>query len=69
MGGFKTAPSMSIKTIAGLIPINLHLQKIRGRLQLRAHSLPPNHILCSLMSLYYESPLPQYTLSLNFLTR
>ena len=69
VGGFKTASSMDIKTIASLIPINLHLQKIGGRLQLRAHSLPPNHILYSLMSLCYKSPLPQHTLSLNSLTR
>jgi len=69
MGSLKTAPSMGIKAIAGLISINLHLQKIGSRLQLRAHLLPPNHILHSLMSSCYESPLPQHTLSLNSLTR
>jgi len=42
---FKTSPSMGIEAITGLIPINLHLQKIGDRFQLRAHSLSPNHIL------------------------
>jgi len=69
MGGFKTALSMSIKAIARFIPINLYLQKMEGRSQLRIHSLPSNYILCSLMSSCYESPLPQHTLSLNSLTR
>ena len=45
LGAFKTPPSFGIKAIAGLIPINLHLQKLSGRLQLRSHSLPHNHIL------------------------
>ena len=60
---------MAIETIASLIPINLYLQKIEGRSQLKVYSLPPNHILCSLMSSYYKSSLLQHTLSLNFLTR
>jgi len=69
MGGFKTAPSMGIKAITGLIPINLYLQKIEGRSQLRAYSLPFNYILHSLMSSCYKSSLLQHTLSLNSLTR
>jgi len=50
LGAFKMSPSYSIKVIAGLILIHLHLQKFSGRLQLRAHFLPANHILRSLMS-------------------
>ena len=37
--------SFSIKAIAGLIPIYLHLWKLSDRLQLRAHFLSYNHIL------------------------
>ena len=69
VGSFKMALSMGIEAIASLTPINLHLQKIGGRLQLRVHSLPSSHILCSLMSSCNESPLHQHPLSLNFLTR
>ena len=32
---FKTSPSYSIEALAGLIPINLHLQKLGGYSQLR----------------------------------
>jgi len=49
LGVFKTFPSLSVKAIADLIPINLYLQKLSGRLQLCLHSLPSNHILCSLL--------------------
>ena len=45
LGAFKTFPLSSIKAIVRLIPINLHLQKLSGRSQLRSHSLPYNHIL------------------------
>ena len=69
VGSFKTAPSMGIKAITGLTPINLHLQKISSRSQLRTHSLPPNHILCSLMSLCNEFPLYQHPLLLDSLTK
>ena len=67
--GFKTAPSMDIKAITSLTPINLHLQKIEDRSQLRAHLLTSSHILHSLMSSCNESSLHQHSLSLNFLTR
>jgi len=42
LGAFKTSPTFGIEAIVGLIPINLYLQKLSGRSQLRAHSLPPN---------------------------
>ena len=61
--------SMGIEAITGFTPINLYLQKIRGRLQLRVYSLPSSHILCSLMSSYNEFPLYQHPLSLNSLTK
>jgi len=61
--------SMGIEAIVSLIPINLHLQKIGGRSQLRAHSLSSNHILCSLISPSIESLSYQHPLLLNSLTR
>ena len=76
LGAFKKSPSYSIKTIAGLILIHLHLQKLSRRSQLRAHSLPANHILRSLMS--DNSIIPNstshlhhhlYSMSLNSLTK
>lgn len=69
VGGFKMFLLMGIKAIASLIPINLHLQKIRGRSQLRAYSLPSNHILCSLISPSIEFLPHQHPLLLNSLTR
>jgi len=66
---FKTSLSLGIEAIAGLIPINLHLKKIGGRSQLRAHALPSNYILHILMSYNSISPPHQHVLSLNSLTR
>jgi len=66
---FKMSPLLGVEAIAGLIPINLHLQKLGGRSQLRVHSLPPNHILRSFMSSSLDSYSHQHTLSLNSLTR
>jgi len=66
---FKTALLIGIEAIASLTPINLHLQKIEGRLQLRVYSLPSSHILCSLISSCNKSPLYQHPLLLNFLTK
>jgi len=68
--GFKTSLLIDIKAIVGLILINLHLQKIGGRSQLRVHLLPPNHILHFLMSPSIESLPYQHPLFLlNSLTR
>ena len=60
---------MGIKAITSLTPINLYLQKIGDRSQLRAHSLPSNHILRSLISSCNEFPLHQHPILLNSLTR
>ena len=49
LGAFKTSPSYSIEAIAGLIPINLHLQKLDSKSQLHASKLPPSHLICSLI--------------------
>ena len=42
---FKMSSSSSIEAITELILINLHLQNLSGRSQLRSHSLPYNHML------------------------
>jgi len=70
------SPLYGIKVIAGLVLIHLHLQKLSRRSQLRAHSLPANHILRSLLS--NNSVIPNsashshyhhlYSMSLNSLT-
>jgi len=52
----------------GLILIKLHLQKLSGKLQLRAHSLPSNHILRSLLETNSLSNTISHRLSLNNLT-
>ena len=42
---FHTSFSLGIETIAELIPIHLHLQKLSRHQQLRTHSLSNNHII------------------------
>jgi len=49
LGAFKTSPSYGIEAIVGLIPINLHLQKLGGRSQLRASKLSSSHLICLLI--------------------
>jgi len=51
-------PILGIEAIVGLIPINLDLQKLDGRSQLRTHSLPPNHIIHSLIEPISSSSFP-----------
>ena len=65
-------PTLDIEAIVGLIPIDLHLQKLDGRSQLRTHSLPPNYIICSLMELISSSSfplIPQHSFSLGSFTK
>ena len=45
LGAFKMSPSYCIEAIAGLISINLHLQKLRGRSQLHASKLPSSYLI------------------------
>jgi len=45
LGAFKISPSFGIEAIAGLTPIKLHLQKLRGRSQLQVYKLLHNHLL------------------------
>ena len=65
---FKTSLMERIKAIIGLTPIKSHLQKLGGRLQLHATSLPINHIIWMLMNSPFGSPHYQHLSSLNFFT-
>ena len=69
VGAFKISPSLGVEAIAGLIPINLHLQKLSSRSQLWAYLLSHNHILRSLMDTSSITPSHQHTLSLSSLIR
>jgi len=69
VGAFKIALTFSIEAITILIPIHLHLQKLSGRSQLRAYSLPTNHILQSLMENNSDISMYFHPLSLSSLTR
>jgi len=66
---FKMSPSFSVEAIARLISINLYLQKLSGRSQLYAHSLPNNHILRSLMEPKSVAPSKPHSLSLGSLSK
>ena len=56
LGAFKTSLMEGIEVITGFIPIKAHLQKLGGRLQLYASSLPSNHIIQTLMDSPFCSP-------------
>jgi len=53
---FKTSLTEGIGAIVDVIPIKAHLQKLRGRSQLRTSSLPSNHIIQILMDFSFCSP-------------
>jgi len=67
-GAFKTAPSLGVKAIAGLIPIQLYLQKLSGRSELRVHALLDNHILQSFIVNNSSSITHLHPFSLSLLT-
>jgi len=59
---------MGIKTITGLIPIHLHLQKLSRRLQLRICLLPSNHAIKFLIEKRHAGNFLSYLLSLENMT-
>ena len=65
---FQISTSFGIKAIAGLILIYIHLCKLSGKAQLRAHTLPDNHILRLLLKTRSSFNINLYHLSLNSLT-
>ena len=68
LGAFCISSAFSIETIVDHIPIHLHLQKLSGQLQLRAHSLSHNYILRSHLELRLSVSSILHQLSLNMLT-
>ena len=68
LGTFKTSFLEGIEAIVGLIPIRLHLQKLMGRLQLCSLTLPPNHLIWTLMNSRFSLPKCQHPVSLKSLT-
>ena len=69
LGAFWTSPSFSIEAIIGLIPIYFHFKKLSGRSQLRAHTLPNNYILWSLLELRPNITSNPYCLFLSLLIK
>ena len=69
LGAFWTSPFFGIEAIIGLIPIHLHFQKLRGRLQLRAHTLPSNYILQLLLKSWPNIHKNYHCLLLDSLTK
>jgi len=49
----------------GLIPINLHIQKLNSRFHLRAYTLPANYIIKSLLETRLMNYTKAYQLSLE----
>jgi len=49
-GAFSTSPTGGIESLAGLIPVHLHLQKMAGRANFRAATLSDTHPLRSILS-------------------
>jgi len=68
LGAFKTSLTEGIEALAELIPIKLHVQKLGGRSQLHTISLPPNHIIHSLMDSPFGSHNYQHPSSLSSFT-
>ena len=68
LGAFKTFLLFSIKAIARLIPIKLYFQKLSRRSQLWAHSLPPNHLIWSLIDSSHSVSTTQHPTSLDSFT-
>jgi len=62
---FCTSLLFSIKAITRLFLIHLYLQKLSGIFQLRAHSLPLNHIIKLLLELRHQLDNTSYQLSLE----
>ncbi|KAF5363361.1 hypothetical protein D9756_000876 [Leucocoprinus leucothites] len=67
-GAFHTSPSGGIESIAGLIPIHLHLRKLAIRSLYRVSTLPSNHVLRTLLSDHFSLNAPPHPQSLRFLT-
>jgi len=68
LDAFQILPSFGIEAIAGLVSIQIYLQKLSERVQLRAHAFSHNHILCSLLESRSNLYNNYHHLSLDLLT-
>jgi len=68
LGAFHTLPSPGVETIAGLLPIQLYLQKLSGRFQLKMHMLLLNHVIKLLLKSRHTKDFPTHQFSLKRLT-
>ena len=64
-GAFWMLSTTEIKAISSLISIHLYLKKLYSRFLLRGLSLPPNHIIKSILSSDGSTKHTSYSLSLN----
>ena len=60
LGAFNISPTSGIKALVGLIPIQLHLEKLVKRSCLRTATLPLQHALMSLLSAKHTKGAPPY---------
>ena len=67
VGVFCTSLTAGIETIASLIPIHLHIQKLNDRFHLRVHLLLENHIINSMIEAKPLNHAIPYQMSLEWL--
>ena len=67
LSAFCMSLSFSIEAITDLIPVKFYLQKLCGRSQLRAHSLPTNYIIRLLLNSLPSYITPPHPISLVYL--
>ena len=65
---FWTSPSDGIETIAGLIPITLHMHKLNSRHHLRYGSIPSSHAINLLLDSQYAKNHPLHKATTSKLT-
>ena len=68
LGAFKISPLFGTEAIAGLMPINLHFQKLGERSQLCTCKIPPSHLIRSLIDLRLNSDSGLDAVALDSLT-
>jgi len=68
LGAFRTSPTGEIETLAGLIPIHLHLKKLAKQSCLRTATLSSQHTLLSFLSARNSKGAHPYPQSLALLT-
>jgi len=65
---FLHIPTIEIKAIAGLILIQLHIQKLSEHNQLRTSSISNNHTIKSLLKIRHVENSTPHHLSLEYMT-